>query len=137
MARDSVDGLKGLRILVVEDTWLIADAVREDLESWGCTVVGPVAALGAALEIVKQQDLDGAILDVNLGRTTSVPIADVLDRRGIPFAFITGYSDTAIPSRFREAPRLHKPHAPHELAATVARHFRRDRPAHSTVRGTA
>jgi DNA-binding response OmpR family regulator len=128
--------LDGLRILVVEDTWLIAEAVREDLEKWGCTVLGPVAGLAAGLEIAQRQELDGAILDVNLGRCTSLPIADVLDRRGIPFAFITGYSETAIPPKFREAPRLRKPYAASDLAETIARHFR-NQAAHGTVGGTA
>jgi hypothetical protein len=37
--------LRGLRILVVEDSFLVADTIRDVLSESGCEVVGPAASL--------------------------------------------------------------------------------------------
>ena len=63
-----------------------------------------------ALQRLKTVSPDLAILDVNLGNETSALIADELVRRGIPFAFATGYSDRLlIPEQFATAPVIRKP----------------------------
>lgn len=77
------------RILIVEDEPLIAMMAGEWLEELGHVVVGPAHDLKTALALV-EGDLDGAILDVALGRDTSYPAADRLSERGVPFAFSTG-----------------------------------------------
>jgi len=53
---------------------------------------------------------DVAILDVNLGKEYSFPIADHLIREGTPIAFLTGYDAASVlPERFRGIPCLSKP----------------------------
>jgi len=58
--------LKGLRIFVVEDNFLVAEMICDLLEDCGCEVVGPVGRLDKALGMVSSATLDGALLDINL-----------------------------------------------------------------------
>jgi CheY-like chemotaxis protein len=83
--------LKGFKILIVEDMMLVADDLAETLQGWGCEVVGPVSTVRQAVSLVKDQLLDGALLDVNLGQEKVFPVAAELATRKIPFLFLTGY----------------------------------------------
>lgn len=98
------------RILIVEDEWILADALAADLIDIGYSVVGPVASVRKALEVLEQEGIDGAILDVSLGvGQNSFPIAAVLVRRGIPFLFTTGYQATDLLPDFAGKIVLAKP----------------------------
>ena len=108
------------RILVVEDDFLVATLLAEILESAGWQVVGPVAHLVTALDAAASEDLDLAVLDVNLGGQTVYPVAEVLDARRVPFVFVTAYGRDALPPLFCGRPHLGKPFAPGELIGTVA-----------------
>ena len=109
------------RILVVEDDFLVATLLTEILEPVGWQVVGPVAHLATALDAAASEDLDAAVLDVNLGGQTVFPVAEVLDARRVPFVFVTSYGREALPPLFCGRPHLGKPFAPRELIGTVAR----------------
>ena len=107
---------KGCRILVVEDDGLVALQLQADLEDAGHSVVGPARSLAQGLLLVEAEDIDAALVDVSLGRESSVPIADRLLVRSIPFAFATGYADsTMLPEHLRSIPRLSKPYVPQEI----------------------
>src|SRR5215469_12275293 len=94
--------LRGLRILIVEDNFLVADTICEVLADRGCEVVGPVPSLERGWKLAQEEALDGAVLDVNLAGEASFPLADALAKRGIPFLFLTGYDDkSAVPEAFR------------------------------------
>ena len=84
------------RILVVDDEPLIAMLTEEWVSDCGHTPVGPALSLSAALELVATSDIDGAIIDVRLGRESSYPLAKLLSVRGIPYAFATGLAEEAI-----------------------------------------
>jgi CheY-like chemotaxis protein len=64
---------------------------------------------------------DVAILDVNLGSGTSLPIAEELIRRNIPFIFATGYSDKAIIPASFSAPVVRKPYEAAALISAVTK----------------
>lgn len=116
--------LTGLRILIVEDTTLVADSICDELQSHGCEIVGPIGRLQLALSAAREQTLSGVLLDVNLAGEQSFPVADILQGRGIPFIFITGYdAQSAIPPRFHGVERLTKPFDLDDLAILVARQF--------------
>jgi DNA-binding NtrC family response regulator len=118
--------LSGMRVLVVEDTMLVADLISEELKEAGCAVVGPAGHLTQALALAEAEALNGAFLDLNLGGESSVPVAEVLERRGIPYVFITGYDDLgSLPAAYRDKPRLAKPFDPDRLAVIVAQQFRK------------
>ena len=118
--------LQGLRVLVVEDNFLVAELVRSLLEECGSETVGPAARVDSALALVDEDGLDGAVLDINLAGEYCFPIAERLRERGVPFFFLTGYDDGQIvPPQFRDVPRLPKPFDNHKVQCLAARIFGR------------
>ena len=106
----SASALRGRRILVVEDEYMMADDLRRDLEKVGAEVVGPVPSVADALKILAQADtLDGAILDVNLRGEKAYPVADALRERSVPFVLASGYEQWALPESYKDVPRCDKP----------------------------
>jgi len=105
----------GKRILLAEDEILVGMMVREMLTELGFIVVGPVTTLGAVLAAAKNEALDGAVLDVNLGGELIYPVAQALAARGIPFIFVTGYDRDDIDKDYAYAPVLRKPIELHML----------------------
>jgi CheY-like chemotaxis protein len=103
------EALEGMRILVAEDEFFIALVVEETLQSLGCTVVGPFPDLAQATEAAAQEPVDGAVLDINLGGEMVYPLAERLERNGVPFVFTTGYAIADLPERFRVFDCLRKP----------------------------
>jgi CheY-like chemotaxis protein len=109
------------RVLVVEDQMMLGMYIANLLEDFGCEAVGPVAHVVSALPIALHEPLDAALLDLYLVDETVEPIARVLERRGIPFAFISAYPRTAIPVHMRTHPYVGKPFIDGEIKALVAR----------------
>ena len=97
------------RILVVEDEYLIAWEIADFLDELGCEIVGPAKNLEEAAKLAGNQQLDGAVLDVRLRDETSEPIAQLLDRRCIPFIVVSGYRRSEIALDFWRAAYLCKP----------------------------
>ena len=120
--------LSGVRILVVEDTLLIAELITEHLQDEGCDVIGPASRVARALALAAREPLDGALLDINLHGEPCFPIADVLVERGVPIAFLTGYGDSAVPPTYKTVPRLSKPFQLDELTELIKCHFGRASP---------
>jgi two-component SAPR family response regulator len=112
----------GLRVLVVEDELLIAIEIETMLAEFDCAVVGPVPSVAQALALLEREWVDFAILDVNLGRERSTPIAEALRSRGVPFALATGYEAEQLPEEaFRYATHLGKPLDARRLQRALAR----------------
>ena len=109
------------RILVVEDEFLIALDIAGALEQGGLVVIGPLASISDALEALKQEAVDGALLDANLGGQPVGSIADALLARKVPFAFVSGYGRDELPPQHRGAPLVRKPFTGADLLAVVAR----------------
>jgi CheY-like chemotaxis protein len=101
--------MKRLRILVVEDEGLVAMMLEDLLEDLGCEVPYSAGSVAQALEWIEAGgEADAALLDVNLGGEAVFPVAEALTRRGVPFAFTTGYGEAHDP-RFKTAVLLGKP----------------------------
>lgn len=113
-------GLEGKRVLVVEDEHLVANEVAEVLAGAGCFVVGPVPTLHQALRAVEAEELDAAVLDINLDGEFVWPAARMLKTRGIPFVFATGYSGTIEPPpELAASPWIEKPIKPQRVASAL------------------
>jgi CheY-like chemotaxis protein len=113
---------KGQRVLVVEDEPLIAIQLKSDLESEGHYVVGPAGTLEQALALAERETFEVALVDVNLGSSTSAPLAERLAEKKIPFAFVTGYADgRGLPEHLRTAPRIMKPYGPDDVQRVLDR----------------
>lgn len=113
-------GLKGKRILVVEDEALIAVMVEDMLAELGSVVVGPAAAIDDALALVQTEAIDAAVLDVNVRGERIDPVAHALFERGIPVLFATGYSEIRLAS-LQQADVINKPYTQEKLARGLAR----------------
>ena len=75
--------------------------IEAELKSRGWKVVGSVATAAKALEIVENQPIDTAVLDINLGRETSFAVARLCIARGINPVFLSGYGPDALPEDLR------------------------------------
>ena len=83
--------LDGIRVLVVEDEFLVALDLEAMIRDLGGTVAGPVAHLDAARTVLLQEKINCAILDVRLDGHTSLPLADELIASGFPVILASGY----------------------------------------------
>jgi light-regulated signal transduction histidine kinase (bacteriophytochrome)/CheY-like chemotaxis protein len=111
--------LADLEFLLVEDQMLIAADLETMLANHGISKVTTTPSVADAMRRLKDFTPDVAILDVNLGSATSLPIAEELLRREIPFVFATGYSDrSVIPATF-SAPVVRKPYEASALIGAV------------------
>ncbi len=106
-------------ILLVEDEPLVAMMMNGFLDQLDCRVVGPCNTPFEALAFLKENSVDAAILDINLGGETVYPVADALVRLGVPFVFVTGYGGESVDSRFTQVKRLEKPIGFENLRSTV------------------
>ena len=114
-------GLKGLRLLIAEDEFLLAIMLEQDLQSCGCSTLGPFGGLAQATQAARDEPFDCAILDVNLNGEAVFPLADELVARAVPFVFLSGYSKAHLPERFRTRPRVSKPYDLETLVKEIAR----------------
>jgi CheY-like chemotaxis protein len=113
-------GLRGRRILVVEDEYLLADDISRALAEAGAEVLGPVASARAAEAIIASEErIDAAVLDINLRDGAVFPAADTLAERDIPFAFATGYEQWSLPERFQDRPLVEKPFKASQITALL------------------
>ncbi len=114
--------LRGARVLVVEDEFLLADEMRSDLEDIDAEVLGPFGHLAPAMELVREgAEIDAAVLDLNIGGREVFPLADLLAERGVPMVFATGYSAQSLPARFAGVPTCEKPVAQDRLVSLLQR----------------
>jgi len=110
--------IAGLKVLIVEDSLLLALELEAGLEDAGVEVVGCAAELSEALSMV-ELDFDVAVLDADLNGQSVAPVAEILRTIGRPFVFATGYADKAAPMGF-DAPIVRKPYNVHQIARAVA-----------------
>src|SRR5688572_10960109 len=89
-------------ILIVEDEPLVAMCLAADVEALDGRVVGPMPTVAEALAVLEQEEVAGAILDVNLADRDITPVARLLTSRGVPFVL---HSSFCLPERLaRELP---------------------------------
>ena len=114
--------LQGCTILIAEDEYLIANDIKRELVLAGAKVLGPVASLEGTIDLVESSvHIDAAILDVNLRGEKVFPAAELLDSRGVPFVFATGYDRSMIPPGFDDVTRCEKPIGAAALIAVIGK----------------
>jgi DNA-binding response OmpR family regulator len=112
-------GVNG-KILIVEDDALLAMLLEEMLCELSYEVSGTAAGLREALTLAGTLPFDAAILDVSLAGESSLPVARLLDEKGKPYVFATGYGK--LPDGVTRADRqvLSKPYQLGQLEAALA-----------------
>ena len=78
------------RVLIVEDDFIVGQDLREMVRGLGLETIGPISGVAPALAVVRDVQIDAALLDVRIDDGLSFEIADALDSAGVPFAFVTG-----------------------------------------------
>jgi CheY-like chemotaxis protein len=106
-------GTKGAKasafILLVEDEALIRMMISEMVEELGHIVVAEAGSIEAARQLAETAAFDLAILDINIDGLNIQPIAEIIEKRGLPFLFVSGYGVKGLPEPFRTRPVLDKP----------------------------
>lgn len=123
MAAESEALPRRQRILIVEDELFITLALESMLPELGFDVAGSASQVSVALALIGREQLDGAILDVNLGLQRIDPVADLLAARACPFIFTTGYSISGLPARHAGRAVLQKPFGFDQLATLLRSEF--------------
>jgi DNA-binding NarL/FixJ family response regulator len=100
--------MKGKKVLIVEDSYLLALTLEDMLTEAGADVVGIAPSVAIALKAMERHTIDIACLDINLGGETSFPLADALAMRGIPFVFVSACGPDVPPPAHRHRPFVSK-----------------------------
>lgn len=98
---------------------LIALHIEDMITQLGFEVVGPAMRMAAALSLARSEDIDGAILDINLANEKSFPVADALRERNIPFLFATGYGSKGLDDAYRGVATIQKPFRSQDLERAI------------------
>jgi CheY-like chemotaxis protein len=115
-------GLKGRRILVVEDSPVVGPFTAELLADLGCDVVGPAPNMAAARELVESGErIDAAMMDVHIRGDVVFALCDLLEARGVPFVLTSGYADWQMPDKWEDRPRLQKPYTINDVEQALAK----------------
>src|SRR5215510_14348507 len=109
-------GVTGRRVLVVEDELLIGDLLDGMITDLGHEVAAIVPRVAEALTAIAREIFDFAIVDVRLHGEISLPVADALMAKGVPFLFVTGMGESGLPESYRKLPLLRKPFTKADLA---------------------
>ena len=93
------------------------------LEDSGC-IVALAPSVEKALASILTHAPDGVLLDMNLHGKTTIPVAEELARRSVPFLLVTGYgAGDDDPPMIKAAPRVQKPFDVDDLTRRMAEVF--------------
>jgi CheY-like chemotaxis protein len=110
----------GIRVLVIEDSFMIVSTLELVFDNFGWTMVGPATRIPKALALVKTESFDAALLDINLDGEMAWGVALALQARGIPFVLSTGYEiGHLLPDSLKGNKVVRKPYNIPELEASV------------------
>jgi CheY-like chemotaxis protein len=110
--------LRTPRILIVEDETLLAEMIAEVIRGLGYVVSGCALNLSKARHELAKQNFDAVLLDIGMLSQSYSEIADMLQERGKPFAFVTAYNGALAP-RHASVPLLSKPFTIDQLEALL------------------
>ena len=100
--------MKMLNILIVEDETLVA----MDLEMMITKIVSASIVVEASVADTKKvlhEALDFAFLDVDVTNGKTFEIAEILERKHVPFVFISDSRQDQLPFELRSVPFIPKP----------------------------
>ncbi len=112
--------LEGVRVLVVEDAWHVAKALKSALENVGMEVSGPAATTAEARRVVAEHMPRLAVVDVNLRREMASGLIEELHDQGVLVVVVSGYALPPV-SADKAAAILQKPFRGSELLSALRR----------------
>lgn len=112
--------LNGLRILLIEDDAFIALDCQEGLLDAGAGTVELAKSKKAVLDLLATGTFDVAVVDIQLGSESGIPIAEILAGKDIPVVFCTGSPDQALlPAPLKQFRIVAKPYNMAELIEAI------------------
>ncbi|WP_066800614.1 HWE histidine kinase domain-containing protein [Sphingomonas soli] len=112
--------LRGHRVLLVEDSLIIALDAEDVLARLGAEDIATASTLDGGLDAVESFNPSVAMLDINLGDRTSYAVADRLDELRIPFLFASGYGEQAqLPEKHAHRTIVQKPYTLENVARAL------------------
>jgi DNA-binding NtrC family response regulator len=112
--------LEGTTVLILEDEPIIGLALEDMLSRQGASVLF-ASQIEEARELIAQERVDSAVLDVNVHGVMSYPVAELLNERNVPFIFATGYGDRSHPAEFAGVPTISKPYSAEDVRNALGR----------------
>ncbi len=108
------------KVLLVEDNMIIALDNEDMLRAAGFSDVVLAKDVENGLRAIRDHDFGFALLDINLGRENSIPIAEKLRELDIPFIFASGYDDASLlDEAFSDVPVVIKPFSKEKLVEVI------------------
>jgi DNA-binding response OmpR family regulator len=107
------------RILIVEDEPIVALNYASILQEAGYKCVGPVGSIKKGLDLIASEDLDGAVLDIDISGVPVDPIIMALRAKHVPYVFVSACPELAGP--YQNAIFVEKPCTAAQLIAAVKR----------------
>jgi CheY-like chemotaxis protein len=117
----SGEGGDKLKVLVVEDESLVAMLIEDVLAELGYDPIAVASRLDEALICAETLSFDFAVVDINLNGQRTDPVVEIMQRRGIPFLFASGYGPAGVTEGWAHVPVVQKPFQPYELASAIRR----------------
>lgn len=107
------------RVLIVEDEMIIALTLEDMLTELGYEVAATTTNLEQSLQAAGELEMDVAVLDLNLNGQYTLPVAEILTQRGVPFVFQTGYGSQGLDIAGFKAPVVSKPFVAEDLGRAL------------------
>ena len=112
--------LEGTRVLILEDEFFLADDLARALRNAGAEPVGPVATVDQAEGLVAGEQVDAAIVDLNLRGQMASEFVSRLAASELPCIIVSGYGEDALPDSISDVRRLEKPVNPDSVIKSLA-----------------
>jgi CheY-like chemotaxis protein len=112
--------LTGRRVLVVEDSPVVAPFTKAVLDDLGCVVAGPATNMADARSLAETEQIDAALIDIRIRGEKAFAICDILAARDVPFVLTSGYADWPVPDEWKDRPQLPKPYTPDDLERALS-----------------
>ena len=116
----AVSRLRGLRVLIVDDSWHLATTVKSRLEEVGMVIVGAVATAGDAVRLANELAPKVAVVDIKLRDGMAHGLIDQLHDLEVRVVVVTAFNALVTPP-VKAGAILPKPFSGDELLAALLR----------------
>jgi|KBSSwiStaDraftv2_1062776.scaffolds.fasta_scaffold1405514_1 DNA-binding NtrC family response regulator len=110
-----------LKVLLVEDEVLVGLYTCDLLRGLGAEKVIFANTIAESIRHLENGLFDVVLIDALLQGVPAASVVEAVSARGIPFGFVTGFSDLSVlPEHMRQYARIEKPISEHKLIAFLA-----------------
>ena len=117
-SHEKAHSLRGVGVLIVEDSWQVAMALKSMLSDRGMVVTGPTSKIAEAERLAVDEKPELALVDLHLKGEMSWGLVDWLHQRGLRVIVLTGYAGLT-PSLDKAKAIVQTPFGTDELVATM------------------